>query len=1096
MIWYQNSKFIHSDTKEPYTNLQSFPLQDSSYQSILAEARISNEERNTVSQYYIINRMLYSRQKVQFYSTFPSVDSVINSFEDNLCEDYLRLIQYTLNEGPLSWPKQFVEKGGHTKVVDLLNQLLTENKNHYISIIDKNYKLISASLSIILTLFAYDDSLETIILKQFHQKSAFSFFLNLLHPVDHFLDERIVMLLNSVYEKPNHSTVRFDSVKDFAKKEKKDHYNDIFELLIHLSYKDKSRFSSSFVNLIYQILIFLSSSPKHIHLLYYFCHRLYFANFEDFISAFEGVSDRQFEALFYVISTTLNNIKSQYIGMIGTFASDPFNLGSLVHGLLSQEEFDNFNVYREQLNGLFYGIAKNSINNVNILTDWSSSHHLLHEKENDTNDLLLFNPAKTNYGYEIIHRLLLELCYIIGNQDKMPVELQEKASFDYILAIMKMSRFLYMCNPYMEITEIIRRSSSLIESIQKHMKKSENLPITFLFEIEPPSIIAKEWQNKSNFFAGDDFFSCFLLQLLMLMTNSFHLFHTEEDPMDAMTCQTLTMIFRGASLRLGQKETFNYYFSLMAKTAGFDKFAEECLQVHYDEQNDAGFNAQLISFGDMVISLQQLPHMDEISKIQDQDEEDTKVEEESPKEEEQKAQEEPPKEEEPQSEIVYDNDLLPPPPPPPSLAPPPPPPPPPGMNAAQPAFSVRLRPIFMKSLKPIDKTIWANINSSDAELDLELLVSMFRQKGQPVKKVVEGGDAKSPALVKKVEIQILSDDKVKNLAIFFKSMKCGPEMIIGTIRNLDLSISEEFLGKIIQTLPTEEEARTLSFFKGDISKLTIADRYVYLISQFPYNLFVSSINLLALQSLGRRDIDDNIAKLKKVSGALQQILHSNSLIYILKLVKKIRNYINEGNRYVSEGITLTVLDSLKDYRSPKHQGETMLSYLIAFLMDKNPDALNVVEELSLIPSANQVDFESIRKELNPIKTQMDAIMALKKTATPIFVQRVTELENDVGSTLTSAISMVARCDTLSKEVMHGFGEDENLTYKDFFQSLTSFLDSFQTLRKEIREKREKEQREKTRRNPVRLNNNLGNTQRGVHNAIMSKVQSGAIKRVE
>ncbi|XP_029114810.1 FH2 domain-containing protein 1 [Scleropages formosus] len=318
------------------------------------------------------------------------------------------------------------------------------------------------------------------------------------------------------------------------------------------------------------------------------------------------------------------------------------------------------------------------------------------------------------------------------------------------------------------------------------------------------------------------------------------------------------------------------------------------------------------------------------------------------------------------------NPPAPPPPPPPGM-PPPPPPPPPGMGggAAQaPRKRRRVRSFFWKTI-PEEKVrgkpnIWTlAVRQQQYQIDVRTVEELFGQQEEP--RPASGGAAtregRTRASFKEIkeEISILDPKRGMNVGIFLKQFKRSNQSIIDDIcHGNSQPYGAEPLKELLKLLPESEEVKKLRAFKGDISKLTLVDSFMYLLIQVPS--FDVRIEAMVLKeefspscSIMSREID-------VIRVATEELMTCEELHAILHLVLQAGNIMNAGG-YAGNavGFKLSSLLSLADTKANK-PGMNLLHFVALEAQKKDEELLKFPEKLQHVQSAVRISVENIEIE--------------------------------------------------------------------------------------------------------------------------------------
>ncbi|GLD73689.1 FH2 domain-containing protein 1-like protein, partial [Lates japonicus] len=94
-------------------------------------------------------------------------------------------------------------------------------------------------------------------------------------------------------------------------------------------------------------------------------------------------------------------------------------------------------------------------------------------------------------------------------------------------------------------------------------------------------------------------------------------------------------------------------------------------------------------------------------------------------------------------------------------------------------------------------------------------------------------------------VSILDAKRGMNVGIFLKQFKRSNQMIVDDIRHGNSEpYGVEPLRELLKLLPETEEVKKLKSYRGDVSKLSLADSFIYLLIQLPsYTVRIESMLL-------------------------------------------------------------------------------------------------------------------------------------------------------------------------------------------------------------------------------------------------------------
>ncbi|KAL4640405.1 FH2 domain-containing protein 1 [Arapaima gigas] len=317
---------------------------------------------------------------------------------------------------------------------------------------------------------------------------------------------------------------------------------------------------------------------------------------------------------------------------------------------------------------------------------------------------------------------------------------------------------------------------------------------------------------------------------------------------------------------------------------------------------------------------------------------------------------------------------VPPPPPPPGMPlPPPPPPPPPGMgdSTAQAARKRRrVRSFFWKTI-PEEKVrgkpnIWTlAVRQQQYQIDVRTVEELFGQQEEPrhASRGATTRDSRTRTSFKEIkeEITILDPKRGMNVGIFLKQFKKSNQSIIEDIRHGNSQLyGPEPLKELLKLLPETEEVKKLRAFKGDSSKLTLVDSFMYLLIQVPS--FDVRIEAMVLKEEFFSSCSVMSHEINVIRMATEELMTCEELHAILHLVLQAGNIMNAGG-YAGNalGFKLSSLLSLADTKANK-PGMNLLHFVALEAQKKDEELLKFPEKLQHVQSAVRISVENIEIE--------------------------------------------------------------------------------------------------------------------------------------
>ena len=91
----------------------------------------------------------YIKLRQKYYPSFPSPESVVDTFQINIYRNLPKLISLCLNKAPYSWTTRFINKEGHNLIFDFLQNTLDKHQMTFITFRDQEYSIIGELLNIL-----------------------------------------------------------------------------------------------------------------------------------------------------------------------------------------------------------------------------------------------------------------------------------------------------------------------------------------------------------------------------------------------------------------------------------------------------------------------------------------------------------------------------------------------------------------------------------------------------------------------------------------------------------------------------------------------------------------------------------------------------------------------------------------------------------------------------------------------------------------------------------------------------------------------------------------------------------------------------------
>ncbi|NXH11073.1 FHDC1 protein, partial [Bucco capensis] len=403
---------------------------------------------------------------------------------------------------------------------------------------------------------------------------------------------------------------------------------------------------------------------------------------------------------------------------------------------------------------------------------------------------------------------------------------------------------------------------------------------------------------------------------------------------------------------------------------------------------------------------------------------------------------------------------------PPGMPPPPPPPPPlPGPNVTLPPELInghdnhgkkkRMRSFFWKTIPEEQvrgkNNIWTIAARPQYQIDTKTIEELFGQQEETKPQDLRSRSLKSSFKETKDEVSILDAKRSMNIGIFLKQFKKSAESIIEDIyHGRSEPYGSELLHEFLKLLPEAEEVKKLKAFDGDVSKLSQADSFMYLLIQVPnYALRIEAMVLEREFSPSCASLQDDM---KIIRRATKELMTCEELHSILHLVLQAGNIMNAGG-YAGNavGFKLSSLLKLADTKANK-PGMSLLHFVALEAQKKDAALLNFSEKIRDVHDAARLSIDNIEAELHSL--------SFKARSVKDSIRRDPKLFHQMESFLQFAVRHLKELEHQKRELQKEgnalidfFCEDkETMKLDECFQIFRDFCVRFNKAVKENRER--------------------------------------------
>ena len=292
-------------------------------------------------------------------------------------------------------------------------------------------------------------------------------------------------------------------------------------------------------------------------------------------------------------------------------------------------------------------------------------------------------------------------------------------------------------------------------------------------------------------------------------------------------------------------------------------------------------------------------------------------------------------------------------------------------------------------------------------------------------------------------------------------------------------LSASFVHQLKTHAPTAEEMTALNVYKDEPSKLAKSDQFCLTLGQIPK--LVPRLDAMLMKLEFEEKFDSAKAELKSVIVASTVLVESKELMRFMELVLLIGNYMNSGGHNAgSHGFRISFLNKLANTKTSDNTS-SLLHYVITLLQSKDPDVLDVVNNLDCCLPASRVTLSILSSEIRGlslgVKRMTGLLESLRQEETTAngdkFVEVMTPFEASAKKSVEDLETSQKNMMTKFQDTCKFFGEDpSDIEPQELFGVFVNLIASIEKAQKDIikaaevkrrqeaREKAEKEKQEK------------------------------------
>eukprot|EP00742_Colponemidia_sp_Colp-10_P015565 GILJ01017777.1.p1 GENE.GILJ01017777.1~~GILJ01017777.1.p1 ORF type:complete len:492 (-),score=79.56 GILJ01017777.1:28-1359(-) len=380
----------------------------------------------------------------------------------------------------------------------------------------------------------------------------------------------------------------------------------------------------------------------------------------------------------------------------------------------------------------------------------------------------------------------------------------------------------------------------------------------------------------------------------------------------------------------------------------------------------------------------------------------------------------------------------------------------------------------------LNSTLWCNdLVSVDSVsvLDITELDRLFAVDNNENKRKGQGRDIKTVLTKSKAStVSLLESKRSHNVEIALSRFQMTYSGIRDAIVNMDEdALTLDDLWSLMALVPTKQEMEPILAYTGEVDKLGKAERFF--IEMYKVPRLKQRIEAFIFKRQFNNKIEEIDQDLTTIQKATDQVRDSVRFQSLLQYILYVGNYLNQGSGQPARGISLSSLDKLTDVKA-NDKKQTILHFLINCFEKSKPELLNFAEDITDVQFAKTVDLEGIAAEVRELENGMKVVQReLQTDATPkaengdvqpadtvqdTFKQSMDVFASRAQALLSSLSDRLAKLRADFSACKKFYAEDDSVKTEPFFNRISIFIHSFESVKKERAEVLEKELKKKQR----------------------------------
>ncbi len=346
----------------------------------------------------------------------------------------------------------------------------------------------------------------------------------------------------------------------------------------------------------------------------------------------------------------------------------------------------------------------------------------------------------------------------------------------------------------------------------------------------------------------------------------------------------------------------------------------------------------------------------------------------------------------------------------------------------------------------IGASIWGSAIGDDVAISAE---EQARLEAYFAKKETKEKPSEDAPKQKQGPLQILDSTRERNVGVVLQFIRLPVETIKNCILSMDeLTMTEENIDGLMTIIPTPEELKKLEPYKdpwaNNSVNLSVVARFFIMTGSIPkYSLRLSCWQTKLQFKAAADEVE---GKLRRVLAGVSCAMTSRTLPMMLQYILGVGNVLNQGTALRdAKAFKISDLPKFAELKTTDGK-QTMLSVLVDFVSQRNPQAHQFVRDLEPVNDAINVDFGQLQTELRELRGKVQSCAGLAHTlaADPVITGKISPFVVAAVPRLEAVEVLLNETAETVNRLAPYFLEDPKIPFTELLRCLSNFAKAYET----------------------------------------------------